>query len=112
MIAKEVCIPAGLRRALQRQLLIFDTGFTRSADRILQKQTTNIAHSLPQLHRLRDRDLAGLAADGLRRGDISVVGEALRGSWEAKRGLAEGVSTRKIDTAVEAALMPEHPAPK
>ena len=42
----------------------------------------------PQLDRFRD--LAGVAVDALRDGDIEAVGTALRESWEAKRKLARG----------------------
>lgn len=87
---------------LQDELLLFYTGITRSADTILKEQTANIDDRLPQLHRLRD--LAGVAADGLRGGDTRGVGEALARSWEAKRELASGVSNELLDESVERAL--------
>ena len=49
-------------------------------------------------------DLAGLAADRLRCGDVDAVGEAMRKGWEAKRQLAAGISNAQIDMAVERAL--------
>jgi len=50
------------------------------------------------------RDLAGLAAERLRYGDVDAVGEAMRKGWEAKRQLAAGISNAEVDMAVERAL--------
>jgi D-glycero-alpha-D-manno-heptose-7-phosphate kinase len=89
-------------RVVVEQVLLFYTGITRNADTILGEQTANIADRLPQLHQLRD--LAGEAAAGLREGDVTALGTALHKSWQAKRALASGVSTRQIDDAVDTAL--------
>jgi D-glycero-alpha-D-manno-heptose-7-phosphate kinase len=102
VIAEEVRLSPPSRRALQQQMMLFYTGVTRSATTILDKQTANVPNRLPELHRLRD--LAGEASDGLRRGEIDAVAKALRGSWEVKRALANGVSNPQIDAAVESAL--------
>jgi D-glycero-alpha-D-manno-heptose-7-phosphate kinase len=99
---EQVRLPAPVRRRVQEQLLLFYTGITRNADTILGEQSANIADRLPQLHQLRD--LAGEAAAGLREGDVTALGTALHKSWQAKRALASGVSTRQIDDAVDTAL--------
>ena len=59
--------PAG-RRDLQRNIMLFYTGVTRSANSILAEQTANIKATHDQLDLLAD--LAGLAADRLRCGDV------------------------------------------
>ena len=82
--------------------MLFYTGITRSADTILSEQTANIKATRPQLDLLRD--LAGVAVDGLRRGDVDAVGTAMREGWEAKRKLASGVSNDQVDAAVTRAL--------
>lgn len=102
VIADEVHVPAPQRRALQQQMLLFYTGVTRSANTILKEQTANVGSTLAQLDLLCS--LAGEAADGLRRGDVAAVSQALRRSWEAKKALATGVSNTTIDAAVDAAL--------
>lgn len=89
-------------RHLQDELLLFFTGTTRRADSILGEQRTNIDDRLPQLALLRD--LAVEAADGLRVGDRDALGRALNKSWDAKRGLASGVSNALIDDAVGSAI--------
>jgi D-glycero-alpha-D-manno-heptose-7-phosphate kinase len=102
VIAEEVNISMAERRALQDQLMLFFTGITRSATAILAEQSSNVAGSLEELDGLRD--LATRAADGLRRGSIAAVGEAMRDSWTLKRKLATGVTNEAIDRAVDLAL--------
>ena len=102
VVAEELELSAAERRDLQRDILLFYTGITRSANTILSEQTANIKATRPQLDLLRD--LAGVAVDGLRRGDVDAVGTAMREGWEAKRKLASGVSSDQIDVAVTCAL--------
>ncbi len=102
VVANEVELEPVLWRSLQDQLMLFFTGTTRSATTILTEQSANVAHSLEDFHALRD--LAGQAAAGLARGDVNVLGEALRDSWQLKRKLATGISSTSIDTAVDTAL--------
>lgn len=100
--ADEVELSALARRALQRDIMLFYTGITRSATPILAEQNANISATRPQLDLLRD--LAALASGRLRDGDVDAVGTAMRESWEAKRKLAGGVSNERIDDAVSRAL--------
>jgi D-glycero-alpha-D-manno-heptose-7-phosphate kinase len=102
VVAGEVELGAADRRALQRQIMLFYTGITRSADTILAEQNARMDATRPQLGLLRD--LAGFAAERLRSGDVDAIGPALRESWEAKRKLAPGVSNGHIDAAVSRAL--------
>jgi D-glycero-alpha-D-manno-heptose-7-phosphate kinase len=102
VVATELGLSPAGRRALQQQIMLFYTGITRSADVILVKQRANISATRPQLDLLRD--LAGFAADRLRHGDVDAIGPAMRESWEAKRKLADGVSTDEVDAAVARAL--------
>ncbi len=102
VVAEEIELSAVERRDLQRNILLFYTGVTRSADTILSEQTANIKATRPQLDLLRD--LAGVAVDGLRCGDVDAVGTAMREGWEAKRKLASGVSNDQVDAAVTRAL--------
>ena len=102
VVAEDLELSAVERRDLQRNIMLFYTGITRSADTILSEQTANIKATRPQLDLLRD--LAGVAVDGLRRGDVDSVGAAMRESWEAKRKLAAGISNDQVDEAVARAL--------
>ena len=102
VVAEELELPAAGRRDLQRHIMLFYTGVTRSANSILAEQTANIKATRDQLDLLRD--LAGLAVDRLRCGDVDAVGEAMRKGWEAKRQLAAGISNAQVDMAVDRAL--------
>jgi D-glycero-alpha-D-manno-heptose-7-phosphate kinase len=102
VVAEEVGLPAAARRALQQQIMLFYTGITRSANTILAEQSANMEVTRPELDLLRD--LAGLAAERLRSGDLDAIGPAVRESWEAKRKLASGVTNGEIDFAVSRAL--------
>ncbi len=102
VVADELVLSAGDRRALQQQIMLFYTGVTRSADVILAEQNANVEIIRPQLDLLRD--LAGLAVGRLRCGEVDELGAAVREGWEAKRKLASGVSNDQIDRAVARAL--------
>jgi D-glycero-alpha-D-manno-heptose-7-phosphate kinase len=102
VIPEELGLSAAERRDLQRNVMLFYTGITRSADSILAEQTANIKSTKTQLDLLRD--LAGVAVERLRQGDVDSVGTAMREGWKAKRELASGVSNGQIDDAVKRAL--------
>jgi len=102
VVAEELGLSAPERHALQEHLMLFYTGITRSATKILVEQSNNVATSLAGFHRLRD--LAASAVDFLRKGDVETVGAIMRESWEAKRGLASSVTNPQVDLAVEQAL--------
>jgi D-glycero-alpha-D-manno-heptose-7-phosphate kinase len=102
VVAEELGLSATERRTLQQQIMLFYTGVTRSADSILTEQNANVKATRPQLDLLRD--LAGIAVERLRTGDVDAIGPAVREGWEAKRKLASGVSNDQIDFAVTRAL--------
>ena len=102
VMAEELELSPTGRRDLQRNIMLFYTGVTRSANSILAEQTANIKATRDQLDLLHD--LAGLAADRLRCGDVDAVGEAMRKGWEAKRQLAAGISNPEVDMAIDRAL--------
>ena len=100
--AEQIHLPPEQHRRFTAQLMLFYTGITRTADTILGEQKANVPDKLAQLQHLRD--LAGEAVAGLRSGHPDAVGVALGRSWEAKRQLAQGVSTPTLDAAVDAAM--------
>jgi D-glycero-alpha-D-manno-heptose-7-phosphate kinase len=100
--ADEVALDPAVRRALQRQIMLFYTGVTRNANTILAEQNAKVTSTRPHLDRLCR--LADLAVEQLRDGNVDGIGPAVRESWEAKRELAGGVSNQQIETAVSLAL--------
>jgi D-glycero-alpha-D-manno-heptose-7-phosphate kinase len=102
VVAEELVLASGQRRALQQQIMLFYTGVTRSAESILSEQNANVEVARPDFDLLRD--LAGFAAGSLRTGDVEAIGPAVRRSWEAKRRLATRVSNEQVDLAVSRAI--------
>jgi D-glycero-alpha-D-manno-heptose-7-phosphate kinase len=100
--ADELDLDPAYRRSLQRQILLFYTGITRSANTILAEQSANIKTTHAELDLLRD--LAGQAVGLLSGGHVDALGPMLRESWETKRKLASGVSNEQIDVAISRAL--------
>ena len=89
VIADEVELEPASRRALQRQIMLFYTGVTRSANNILAEQKAKVASTRPHLDQLRD--LAGLAVERLRDGDVDAIGPR-----SARAGKPSGSSRRSL----------------
>ncbi len=102
VVATELGLSGSDRRRLERQLMLFWTGVTRSATPLLSAQSQNADARVSWFHLLRD--LASSAVERLRQGDLDALGHTMRLSWEAKRSLADGVTNAQIDWAVERAL--------
>ncbi len=92
-----ICSPETKLR-LWQGLLLFYTGLTRSADRILSEQKKNTETSPATRESLRK--MALLARDmkeALAANDLGCFGELLHQSWLEKRKMANGISTDQID---------------
>jgi D-glycero-alpha-D-manno-heptose-7-phosphate kinase len=86
-------------QSLQSRLMLFFTGAARSASSILSKQQaatrqrdTQVLDSLHQIRAMAEDTL-----ELLRAGDLNGFGRLLHRSWEAKKRLAQGVTTSGID---------------
>lgn len=87
---------------LDNMLMLFYTGKTRQASSILSQQKSNIAGKIEVLQQMtrqahQVRRLVELA-------DIDGLGAILHQGWEAKRKLAQGVSTSELDEIYERAV--------
>lgn len=88
---------------LESSVLMFFTGFSRSASQILAKQSQNIASKMPQLRSLK------AAAERMKtilesNGQVQEIGGLLHESWMKKKELASGISNPQIDTWYEKAM--------
>jgi D-glycero-alpha-D-manno-heptose-7-phosphate kinase len=90
-----------LRRRLNESLLLFFTGVTRRADRILDEQQRNIVDRLSILREMKN--MAYVARDELRAGNLDILGELLHQSWQLKKQLASQISNGAIDSIYETA---------
>ena len=91
-------------KKLQKNLLMFYTGTTRSANTILAEQTKNITSDDKAKNLLK---MCGLAKDmkvALENNDISSFGKILDEGWQLKKELASGIANPAIDEAYEIAM--------
>jgi D-glycero-alpha-D-manno-heptose-7-phosphate kinase len=91
---------------LEDNLLLFFTGFSRSASGILQDQHTksqkNDKEMLDNLHYVKD--LGYKSKDALESGNASLFGKLMHEHWENKKRRSGGMSNSQIDEWYKLAL--------
>ncbi len=91
---------------LEDNLLLFFTGFSRSASSILKdqqvKSQANNAEMLANLHYVKDLGLR--SKEALEQGDGVKFGQLMHEHWENKKKRSGGMSNPQIDTWYEAAM--------
>ena len=94
------------RGTLEDNLLLFFTGYSRSASEILkdqdQRTKSNDAAMIDNLHYVKDLGLRSQAA--LEAGDLAGFGRLMHEHWEHKRKRTGGMSNAKIDAWYDLAL--------
>jgi len=84
---------------LEDNLLLFFTGFSRSAGAILADQKTRTEHAdadmLANLHYVKELGLRG--RDALEKGDTDTFGALMHEHWDHKRRRSDGMSNAHID---------------
>lgn len=89
---------AETKRLLEKRLLLFYTGITRSADTILAKQTTNMAREKTKRAIMNKMvSLAKKMRHTLRKDKLDTFGEMLHENWILKTQMADSVTNDKID---------------
>ena len=104
VIVEPVICERRVAAALERSLLLFYTGATRSATEILAVQSAvsaSDAQAQARLHRIAG--LAETMRSELQRGHSDAVGEILHENWMLKRELTGGISSPQIDQWYDAA---------
>jgi D-glycero-alpha-D-manno-heptose-7-phosphate kinase len=88
------------RYSLEDNLLLFFTGFARSASTILQEQDRrtkeNDARVIDSLHHVKELGLRSKAV--LEAGDLAGFGKLMDEQWETKRTRSQSASSPQIDT--------------
>ena len=91
---------------LEDNLLLFFTGFSRSASEILKdqhvKSQKNDTDMLNNLHFVKE--IGYLSKDALESGNIDKFGELMHQHWEHKKKRSGGMSNHNIDAWYETAL--------
>ena len=86
---------------LQDHLMLFFTGFSRTASQIAAHQIKNIPNKKKELNRMYE--MVYEAIEVLNGKNITKFGRLLDESWQLKRTLSDKVSTEHIDDLYEAA---------
>ena len=95
-------IPLNKLYKLQNHLMLFFTGFSRTASHIAEHQIKNIPKKKVELRRMYE--MVNQAIDILNGEDINAFGKLLDESWQLKRSLSEKVSTSQIDDLYDTAM--------
>jgi D-glycero-alpha-D-manno-heptose-7-phosphate kinase len=92
------------RDLLERRLVVFYTGVTRSASGILRQQTSAVASDTDKQDALRQMvRLAYELRDELGRGSLDSFGDILHENWRLKKTLSASISSEEIDGWYESA---------
>jgi D-glycero-alpha-D-manno-heptose-7-phosphate kinase len=91
---------------LETSLVLFNCGVSRSSAKIIKEQVANIADKRPEsldaMHELK-ADAYGMK-ECLLKGDIRGFARCMRKSWNAKKRLAQNVTTNHIEGIYDAAM--------
>ena len=99
-----VLTPADTYRRLGKNLMMFYTGQTRSANPILAEQKKNIQEDAKVRNLKKMCCLAEQMRECLLRGDLTAFGKILHEGWQLKKELAGGISNPAIDELYDLAL--------
>ena len=89
---------------LQRNLMMFYLGSTRSANDILSEQKKNMGNDSKARSLLKMCGLAHEMKRSLESNDLSTFGAILHESWLLKQSLASGITSNEINEIYEKAL--------
>ena len=80
---------------LQDSLMLFYTGKTRRANKILENSSRRTPQSVERLRKMKELVPEGIAA--LNDGDLTKFGELIHKGWKLKKNLSHDISSPKID---------------
>ena len=95
-------VPAGKLSLLQDHLMLFFTGFSRTASSIAKAQIENIPKKNAELARMHE--MVYEAVDVLNGNDLLKFGKLLDESWKLKRTLSDKISSQHIDDLYTSAI--------
>ncbi|MCI8400775.1 MAG: GHMP kinase [Lachnospiraceae bacterium] len=92
------------QKQLQENLVMFYTGLTHDANRILSEQKKNISQKDKTRNLLRMCELARQMKQALEQNELKDFGTILHESWMKKRELAGSISNQRIDDLYRCAM--------
>ncbi len=99
---QRITIPEKKIQYLQNSLLLYFTGFTRTASEVAVEQIKNIPNKTAEMKKMLR--LVDEAVGILNRGDLNDFGRLLDVSWKTKRGLSHKITTPYVDEIYDTAL--------
>lgn len=90
-------------RKIEAHTLVFYTGLTRSASRILQHQNASISKKKSQDATRQMAELARQLRKELQQNHVASVGEIIHEGWCLKKSLGPGISSGAIDACYQRA---------
>ncbi len=91
-----------IKKELDKHLLMFYTGITRSSNDIHRAQSKNINTNFKNLLKLRG--LAVRLKENLQKNKLDSIGEILHESWMLKKELTRNISSSQINSYYEKAI--------
>ncbi len=98
-----VPITLEMRARLERNLIMFYLGGTRSASALLRKQAAAAEADRRVADNLRAMVDQARSLRGDILGDVDIVGQYLHEGWQLKRRLADGITNPRVDDAYDRA---------
>lgn len=98
---RTVTVPPERVKELQSHLMIFFTGFSRTASEIAAHQIKNTPNKTKELTEIYGMTTKAMSV--LQKGNILDFGKLLHEAWQFKRSLSEKISTPHIDNIYNAA---------
>ena len=99
---QRVTIPAERLDYLQNHLMMFFTGFARTASEIAARQVQNIPKKKKELKEMYQMTFKGI--DLINDNELSKFGKLLHEGWKLKRSLSDKITTPFIDELYATAL--------
>lgn len=102
VVIEKLRLPREIFHKLERSLLLFWLGDTRTAALVLSGQTKRTKENFPIIKKMAD--LAGTMRDELKAGNIEDFGKILHDNWTYKKELAKGITNPSVDYYYDLAL--------
>jgi D-glycero-alpha-D-manno-heptose-7-phosphate kinase len=97
IVSPVICNPTTIQE-IEKNILLFYTGITRSASSLLQRQSDDISSDTTKQRTLvKMVQLAYDLRNEMQRNNVDAFGEILHENWILKKSITSGISTSSID---------------
>lgn len=102
---EKICLNNEITDKLQRRLIMYFTGITRSTNTILSVQRSNILSDTRRIENLHEMvKLTKNLKTELQSGNIENFGKILNAGWQLKKEMASEISNTQINTIYDLAM--------